>query len=128
MLRPNDLILLKSNPGVMNDEVELRDRLKRSWRQAQHLANVFWRKWRREYLPLLQVRGKWTKVKRDITKGDVVILSDWSAARGTWPRGVVEEVVLGSDRHVRQAIVRTSSGCVKRDVRSLSLLEASVDR
>ena len=28
------------------------------WRQVQYLANVFWSRWRREFLPLLQTRRK----------------------------------------------------------------------
>jgi hypothetical protein len=31
------------------------------WRQVQYLANVVWAQWKREFLPLLQVRWKRTK-------------------------------------------------------------------
>ena len=31
---------------------------RRWWRQAQYLADVFWRRWTSEYLPLLQTRSK----------------------------------------------------------------------
>ena len=29
------------------------------WRQVQYLANVFWSRWRKEFLPMLQSRRKW---------------------------------------------------------------------
>jgi len=32
---------------------------RRSWRAVQLLADLFWRRWMKEYLPLLQRRQKW---------------------------------------------------------------------
>ena len=51
-LSPNKILLLTSNsslpPGVFKPE----DQYSKSWwRQAHYLANVFWRRWIREYLP-----------------------------------------------------------------------------
>ena len=53
ILRPSDLLLLKPNMGLLNDVVPLRDRLTKAWRQGQHISNVFWKRWRRDYLPTL---------------------------------------------------------------------------
>ena len=53
-LTPNHLLLLKSNecfpPGnfVKSDGYS-----RRKWRQVQYLADKFWRRWTREYLPIL---------------------------------------------------------------------------
>lgn len=38
-------------------------------------------------------------------------------------RGLVEEVFTGLDGRVRQAIVRTSTGCFRRPVSKLAVLE-----
>jgi len=32
---------------------------RKQWKQVQYMANVFWSRWIREYLPLLQTRSKW---------------------------------------------------------------------
>ena len=42
-------------PGVF----QLADQYRRKWKQVQFLADLFWKRWLREYLPTLQVRGKW---------------------------------------------------------------------
>ena len=58
-LTPNHLLLLKPNgllpPGVF-DKRDLYFR--KQWRQVQYLANVFWSRWIKEYLPTLQHRQK----------------------------------------------------------------------
>ena len=54
-LSPNKLLLLRSNsclpPGVFSSSDSYS---KRWWRQAQYLAEVFWKRWVREYLVTLQ--------------------------------------------------------------------------
>jgi len=52
-LTPNHLLLLKSEsplpPGLFKKEDSL---ARHRWKQVQYLADVFWRRWRREYLPV----------------------------------------------------------------------------
>ena len=38
----------------------------KQWRQVQHLANMFWTRWRKEYLPTLQPRRKWQSETRNL--------------------------------------------------------------
>ena len=56
-LSPSKLLLLRSNsclpPGVFSSSDSYS---KRWWRQAQFLAEVFWKRWVREYLVTLQQR------------------------------------------------------------------------
>ena len=53
-LTPNHLLLLKSEvtlpPGLFKKEDSFS---RRRWKQIQYLADIFWRRWSREYLPLL---------------------------------------------------------------------------
>ncbi|XP_050062971.1 uncharacterized protein LOC126552323 [Aphis gossypii] len=47
-----------------------RNKLQR-WKLVCGMAQGFWRRWSKEYLPQLQVRGKWTKPSRKIKIGDL---------------------------------------------------------
>ena len=74
---PNHLLLLHQEaslpPGVF-ERSQLYSR--RRWLQVQYLANVFWYRWKREYLPLLQERQKWLRPRRNFSVGDTVIIAD----------------------------------------------------
>ncbi|XP_051939052.1 uncharacterized protein LOC127612109 [Hippocampus zosterae] len=50
---------LPAPPGAFDKK----DLHRQQWRQVQHLANVFWNRWRREYLPTRQTRSKWQDVR-----------------------------------------------------------------
>ena len=129
-LTPNHLLTLKSKvilplPGVFqNADLYCRKR----WRAVQHLANVFWNRWRKEYLQSLQKRSKWTEKKRNFCVGDVVLLKDSENVRNNWPMGVVSKVFTGEDGLVRTVEVKTSSGStMKRPIAKLVLLLESLD-
>ena len=91
-LTPNHLLLLKSEvalpPGLFKKEDSLS---RRRWRQVQYLADLFWRRWSKEYLPLLQLRQKWVKPKRNLAVGDVVLISTEASHRNSWPLGRIVE-------------------------------------
>ncbi|VDH94099.1 Hypothetical predicted protein [Mytilus galloprovincialis] len=69
-------------------------------------ASVFWSRWRKEYLPLLQQRRKWTEDRRDLIEGDVILLKDKNICRTQWPVGIIVNSFKSSDEHVRKAEVR----------------------
>ena len=61
-LTPNHLMLLRAGPAAPPGTFTKYDNYSnRRWRQVQYLADVFWRRWVREYLPSLQERQKWHK-------------------------------------------------------------------
>ena len=65
------------------------DSVKR-WKQARYLANLFWKWWRAEYLPLLQERPyRLTRSKANLVVGDLVLLVDDAVPRDQWPLGIV---------------------------------------
>ncbi|VDH91167.1 Hypothetical predicted protein [Mytilus galloprovincialis] len=76
------------------------------WRRVQALVSVFWSRWRKEYLPLLQQRRKWTEDCRDLIAGDVILLKDKNICRTQWPFGIIVNSFKSSDEHVRKAEVR----------------------
>lgn len=59
---PNHLLLMKRKPNLPSGIFSKTDNYgKRRWRQVQYMANLFWCRWVREYLPLHQERQKLNK-------------------------------------------------------------------
>ena len=122
-LTPNHLLIHRpavAPPGLFDSGGSP---LTRKWRQVEYLANVFWRRWTREYLPLLRQRTKWQDPQRNVRKGDLVLVLEQQMTRNRWPVGRVLEVHEGADGLVRSARVRVRGGEVVRPIRKLSVLE-----
>lgn len=124
-LTPNHLLLMHKcemcPPGLFcEDDNVLRNR----WRQVQYLADQFWKRWVREYLPLLHERLKWCKLKRNTSTGDIVLVID-NQPRHAWALGRVTSVKCDKKGIVRIAEVKTKNGTVLRPVTKLcTVLEA----
>ena len=83
-LTPNHLLLLKGKATLPPGLFSLEDcYAKRRWRQVQYMADLFWKRWTREYLPELQERQKWTKKRRNFVAGDIVLIIDDTAPRNS---------------------------------------------
>ena len=65
------------------------DGYRRSWRTVQLMADIFWKRWTKEYLPMLQLRQKWLQPARNLRVGDVVLMCDANSKRGAWPKALV---------------------------------------
>ena len=89
-------------PGLFdaNDEY-----CRRRWRQVQYLVDLFWTRWRREYLVLLQQRQKWQKNDRSHRVGDLVLVVDNLTPRNEWSLGRICEVKEDTEGRVRRAFV-----------------------
>ena len=128
VLTPNRILLLRGNaallPGVFCPEDNY---LRKRYRQAHQLANVFWERFRQEYIPLLQARTKWITLQRNICVGDVVLVVDELLPRGQWPLGLVVDVHKSRDELIRSVDVRYNDTVKERPVAKLCLLEAACD-
>ena len=123
-LTPNHLLLLRQNESLPPGLFEKNDTYsRRRWRQVQYLANVFWGRWKREYLPSLQERQKWFRPRRNFTVGDTVIV-DESTPRNVWPIGRITEVFPDRDGFVRRVRVKTKTSTLERPITKLCLLES----
>ena len=123
-LTPSMLLTGSVCPGLPNDVFLTSDSMRSSWRACQFQADEFWRRWRAEYLPLLQRRQKWLAPQRNFKVGDLVLLVEESPHRNLWPKGVVEEVLPDRDDIVRRVKVRTADQkTFLRDIRKLCFLE-----
>ena len=65
-LTPNHLLLMREGACHCPGKFTGHDVYKRRWRQVQHFADQFWRKWLKLYLPELQRRVKWHDVKANL--------------------------------------------------------------
>ena len=83
------------------------DALRRRWKHVQHLADQFWRKWLKLYLPELQRRSKWFDVTNNLAIGDLVMLMDEMTPRSLWPLALVSGVTSGRDGLIRSVKVKT---------------------
>ena len=81
--------------------------LKRRWCQVQYLADQFWKRWSKEYLPLLQPRSKWHWERRNLSVGDIVLLVDDTCSRNAWPLARIIETFPNSDGCVTRVKVKT---------------------
>ena len=121
---PKDLEPLIANHVLLRQEASLPSGLfEKSQLQVQYLANVFWYRWKREYLPLLQERQKWLRPRRNFSVGDTVIIADEQSPRNLWLIGRVSEVYPDSSGLVRRVKVITKKSTLECPVSKLCLLE-----
>ena len=93
---------------------------RKRWRRIQELISHFWKRWMKEWLPLLNRRQKWNETRTDLKVGDEVLAISPESPRAQWPLARVLEVFSGQDGHVRvvklqvgkDTIVRPISKCV----------------
>jgi hypothetical protein len=124
-LTPSQLLLLRPNSSLPSTDLGNLVPYRKRWKQSQYLANVFWKRWFKEYLPILQERQKWFRPKRNVQVGDLVMIVQENVSRGQWPKGLIEEVFPDKRGHVRQVVVRTATARMRRDVRKICLQEGA---
>ncbi|KAL9967797.1 hypothetical protein ACROYT_G026091 [Oculina patagonica] len=108
------------------DEEVLRTVLSEAQGGSSHnLADHYWRRWLREYLPTLQERQKWNNPRKNLAVDDLVVVVDENVPRGQWLLGRIVRVFPGKDEFVRSAEVKTKHSTLHRPIRKLCLLEAS---
>ena len=92
-LTPNHILTTKSTvelppPGnFQKNDVYMR----RRWRRVQYLANLFWSRWKKEYLVFMQEKSKWQHPQRNLVEGNIVMLRDENAPRNVWSLALFEQ-------------------------------------
>ena len=121
-LTPNHLLKMKTCSNDVLGVFESSDNYaRRRWRQIKYLTDLFWRRWSREYLPLLQKRQKWQKPRRNIAVGDIVLVAE-NTPRNVWPLGRVIDVYHDQKGLVRVVSVKTKVSVLQRPIDKLCLL------
>ena len=121
-LTPTHLLTLGSPEAAPCISVEQDKYAAKTWKQVQYLADVFWKRWVKEYLPTLQERSKWTTRMRNLQIGDIVIIVDEKLPRCSWPIGRVIRVHADESGAVRKAWVKTQTGEMHRPISKLCML------
>lgn len=99
-------------------ELNTKDLYKAQWKRVQHLSDLFWARWKRDYLQTLQTRKKWTSEKENIDTGDVVLLKDDEVGRVQWPIARVVKVFPSDDNCVRKVEVQAfRNGAIVKYIR-----------
>ena len=126
-LTPNHLLLLRSGQTTPPGNFKRTTTMAKGGGggQVQHLADVFWRRWTREYLPSLQERQKWNKEHGNVAVDDVVLVLDENTHRSSWPLGRIIEVYKKRRAQVRSVKVKTRTSELVRPVVKIVLLEAA---
>ena len=124
-LTPNHLLLLRENAPTPLGTFQRSDLYRQRWRQVQYLSSQFWKRWIREYLPLLHARQRWHDVQTNLKVGELVLVMSENTPRGLWPLGLVMNVSEGRDGLVRSARVKTQYKEMVRPVTKLIRLEGS---
>ena len=97
--------------------------LRNRYRQCQYLADLFWKRFKREYLVILSQRQKWIRPRRNLKAGDLVLVVDANTPRSTWPLARVVKTFPGRDGRVRNCQIQTSQNVFERPIQKLVLLE-----
>ena len=96
----------------------------KKWRAVQAATNMFWRRWIKEYLPLLTQRKKWKGEIRNFRPGDLVIVKTDNTPRCHWPLARITRVYPGKDGVVRVVDLKyDNSTMLTRPSARLRLLE-----
>ncbi|KAA0717677.1 hypothetical protein E1301_Tti014546 [Triplophysa tibetana] len=107
ILTPAMLLTLRTGsapppPSGCFQEVHL---IREEWKRVQSLADMFWNRWKHEYLKTLQLRHKWQRKRQNLQDGDMVLLKDNQAKRNQWPTGIITKTFPGEDGLVRKVQV-----------------------
>ena len=127
-ITPNVLLMGRRDPvspPIIYAEGEKFSR--RRWRHSQVLADQFWAKFLRYYLPTMQSRAKWQKEVQNLKAGDVVLVTDPQSIRAHWPVGRIKDVLPGKDGRVRVVKVEVGDRLYTRPVARIILLQEQTE-
>ncbi len=95
ILTPAMLLTLKtgSAPPPPSGSLEEAHLIREEWK----LADMFWNRWKHEYLKTLQLRHKWRGKRKNLQEGDMVLLKDNQAKRNQWSTGLITKTFPGED-------------------------------
>ena len=123
-LTPNPFLIGRSSPttnfaNITEKNVNNRTKSK----SVQAVTNMYWKRWTKEYLPLLAFRNKWTKHRENMKIADIVITAEDNIERSKWPLAQVIKLFCGKDGVVRSVQLKKKDSTLHRPVAKLCVLE-----
>ncbi|UYV69924.1 hypothetical protein LAZ67_7001233 [Cordylochernes scorpioides] len=108
-LTPNHFLRGSNDAGpAIPSKINATDNnLRNQWKRAQILADRFWIKWTRDYIPKLATRSKSCEQTEPISIGDLVFLVNKQYPRNMWKRSFISDVRLEKDLQVQVVKVTT---------------------
>jgi hypothetical protein len=100
-----DLMLGRAQPGQVEVKFETGKQLTRRFKNVQWTQQEFWKRWIEEVFPEMLKQHKWTRDKKDLKVGDIVLRKDETAAGQTYKYARVTKVHVSTDGRVRAADV-----------------------
>ncbi|XP_052565872.1 uncharacterized protein LOC128093372 [Culex pipiens pallens] len=92
------------------------------YQQIQQKQQLFWNRWKREYLSQLQARTKRWRSPVQIEVGKLVVIVDDNLPPTRWKLARISEVHPGADGVVRVVTLKTATKLIKRPVEKICLL------
>jgi hypothetical protein len=96
-------MLGRAQPGQAEVKFETGRQLTSRFENLQQAKKEFWGRWIEEIFPELLKQSKWTRDKKDVKVGDIVLKKDETAAGQTYKYARVIKVHVGTDGRVRSA-------------------------
>ncbi|KAJ8018051.1 hypothetical protein HOLleu_44175 [Holothuria leucospilota] len=93
---------------------------------CKHRADLFWERWKNDYLRNLPPAIQKFKAKNNLEIGSVVLIKEDRRPRMKWDLGVVLEMFRGCDNLVRSVRLRTPTGVIIRPIQKLCYMELNV--
>lgn len=115
------LIPAEENITTMNEH-----RLRR-WQYTQRLSQMFWKKWKNDYLQSLQTRPKWKSTTENIKVGQLALIKEDRLPPANWHIGRIEAVYPGKDNLVRVVDIRTTGNTYTRPITKICVLPIEVE-
>ena len=129
LITPNRLRLGRNNQRSPIGPLEVTGKLERLLRLKTDIFRSWWEMWLTSAVPKIMPRPKWFVSDRDLRKGDVVIFTKGEGDMlGEYKYGMVQNVHVGGDGHIRSVTVRyrnsneTADRTTNRAVRSLVII------
>lgn len=122
-LTPYHFIIGRSGENVSPTTVLTTKLDRKQYKLVQHYTKLFWDQWKKEYLPTLIKRNKWTHKVEPIKENDIVVLTDDNAPPGQWLKGKVIKAHVAPDGQVRSVEVKTGTTILKRPAVKVAVVD-----
>ena len=96
---------INSSTNIVPPIPESGESLRSAWNEVREILDIYWERWRKEYLTTLIQRKKWNNTRNDYKIGDIVLLTDDIQPREKWRITRIAEIKDSEDERQRRYIL-----------------------